>query len=91
MKVYSNFKVRGLAARYKPAHPNCDFSQPGELYRKVMKDQDRSNLISNLVGAIKGANLEIQERQVKIFYKCDPEYGTRVAEGLNIPVNRMKL
>lgn len=34
----STLPVRGLAARYKPAHPNCDFSQPGELYRKVMCD-----------------------------------------------------
>lgn len=27
--------------RYKVNHPNCDFAQPGTLFRKVMKDGDR--------------------------------------------------
>lgn len=56
-----------------------------------MTNQDRSNLVSNIVGNLKNANVDIQERQVKIFYKCDPEYGTRIAQGLGIPVQRMKL
>jgi len=30
------FKVTGLAQRYAPNHPNCDFAQPGALFRKVM-------------------------------------------------------
>lgn len=87
----TSFPIRGLAARYKPNHPNCDFMQAGDLYTKVMKDQDRTNLISNLTGALKGANKEIQERQVRVFYKCNPEYGTRLAEGLGIPVTKLKL
>ena len=43
--------------------------QAGDLYTKVMKDQDRTNLISNLTGALKGANKEV------IFFvnkKLDP-------------------
>jgi catalase len=85
------FKVTGLVQRYVPKHPNCDFAQPGSLYRKVMSNTDRTHLVNNIVGNLKNANRDIQERQVKIFYKCDPEYGTRIAEGLGFPVHKSKL
>jgi len=88
---HAPYKVTGLAQRYKPNHPNCDFAQPGALFRKVMKPQDRDNLISNLQGHLKGANRDIQERQVRVFYKCDPEYGNRLAQGLGFPVQKSKL
>jgi len=83
--------LRGLAQRYKPAHPNDDFSQAGTLFSKVMTDQGRSNLVSNLVGAMSGIPMEIKERQTRIWHKCNPQYGQRVAEGLKIPVTRLKL
>jgi catalase len=81
----SSFRVSGLVQRYRPAHPNCDFAQPGQLFRKVMNPQDRTNLIGNIVGHLKNANRDIQERQVKIFTKADGEYGARVAQGLGFP------
>ena len=87
----SKFPVRGNIQRYKANHPNCDFSQPGTLYRKVMSPYARSHLVNNLVGHLGNADKNIQERQVKIFYKCDPEYGKRVAEGLGVVVVRPKL
>lgn len=77
--------------RFKPAHPNDDFSQPGALYRKVMKDQDKANTLSNIIGNLKGANRDIQERQVRIFYKCDSEYGSKIATALGFPANRSNL
>jgi len=83
--------LRGFAQRYKPAHPNDDFSQAGTLFSKVMTDQGRTNLVNNLVGAMSGIPVEIQERQCRIWHKCHPQYGERVAKGLNIPVNRLKL
>ncbi len=58
--------------------------QPGDLYRKVMTDIDREHLIGNIVSHLGNANKEIQLRQVQIFYKADPEYGQRVAEGLGL-------
>jgi catalase len=84
-------KVSGLIQRYKVNHPNSDFAQPGALFRKVMTDQQRTNLINNIVGHLKNANRDIQERQVRIFYKCDSEYGTRVAQGLGFPAIKSKL
>lgn len=88
---HSAIEVRGQIGRYKPAHPNDDFAQPGALYRKAMSDTDRTHLINNIVGHLKNAKKQLQERQVKIFYKCDPEYGNRVAEGLGIPAIKHKL
>jgi len=83
--------LRGLAQRYKPSHPNDDFSQAGTLFSKVLTDQGRSNLVSNLSGAMSGIPLEIKERQLRIWYKCNPQYGERVGQALKVPVNRFKL
>jgi catalase len=85
------FKVTGLVQRFLPRHPNCDFAQPGALFRKVMTEKERTSLIDNLVGHMKKANRDIQERQVKIFHKCDPEYGQRLAQGLGFPSLKSKL
>lgn len=87
----SGLPVRGRIMRYKPAHPNDDFAQPGALFRKVMCSKARANLVSNLLGHIKNANLVYQERQLRIFRKCDPEYGSNLARGLGIPMARHKL
>lgn len=87
----STQRVTGLVGRFKPAHPNDDFSQPGALFRKVMTEQARANTISNIVGHIKNANRDIQERQVRIFYKCDSEYGSKIATALGFPANRSNL
>jgi catalase len=89
-KHYS-YRVTGLVARYKPAHPNDDFAQGGALYRKVMKDVDRDHLVSNVTGHIKNAKREIQERQVRIFFKMDAEYGDRIAKNLGFPVHKSHL
>jgi len=42
------------------------------------------HLIGNIVSHLVNANKDIQIRQTKIFYKVDPEYGRRVAEGLGL-------
>ena len=78
------FKVSGLAARTPYPHPNDDFQQAGVLYRKVMTDEDRDNLIGNIVDHLGGAQKRIQLRQTAIFFKADPEYGSRVAKGLGL-------
>ena len=83
--------MRGNMGRYKPAHPNSDFEQPGVLFRKVMTDEDRDHLIVNLAGDIKNAKKELQERQVRIFYKCDPDYGNRLAKELGLSAIKAKL
>ena len=79
-----------MIGRFKPSHPNSVYEQPGGLYRDVFSDTDRDHLIQNLVGALTGVKKYIQIRQCKLFYKCDPDYGTRVAQGLGIDASEIK-
>ena len=83
----SPFKISGNAIRMRTQHRNDDFFQPGQLYSKVMNDQARTNLVNNLIGNLKGAKTFLQERQTKIFYKVNAEYGTRIAKGLGLNIN----
>ncbi len=76
--------VEGNIARQAYIHPNDNFTQPGDLYRKVMTPTDRDHLIDNIVSHLRNANKDIQLRQTKLFYKADQEYGRRVAEGLGL-------
>ncbi|OHD63988.1 MAG: catalase [Spirochaetes bacterium RBG_13_51_14] len=84
------FKVEGDAGRFEYQHPNDDFVQAGDLYRKVMTDQDKGNLAGNIVGHLGGAQKRIQMRQTAVFYKADSDYGTRVATGLGLDVGQVK-
>jgi len=84
------FNVSGMAARQKYIHPNDDFVQAGNLYRKVMTDTDRDHLIGNIVAHLGGAQKRIQYRQAAIFYKADSYYGLRVAKGLNLDAKEVE-
>jgi len=84
------FEVSGMAARQPYTHPNDDFVQAGDLYRKVMTDQDRDHLIGNIVAHLGNAQKRLQLRQTALFYKADPEYGRRVAEGLELNVQKIE-
>ena len=79
-------ELTGPAARTAYAHESDDFAQAGALFRDVMTNEDRNHLISNIVGHLSGAQKRIQLRQCAVFFKADPEYGTRVAEGLGVDV-----
>jgi len=84
------FKISGEAARTPYPHQNDDFQQAGVLYRKVMTDKDRENLIGNIVDHLGDAQKRIQLRQTAIFYKADKKYGSRVAEGLGLDINKVE-
>ncbi len=84
------FEASGLAARHPYTHPNDDFVQAGNLYRDVMTDQDRKNLIDNIVDHLGRAQKRIQVRQTSLFFKADPDYGRRVAEGLGLDVKEVE-
>ncbi len=82
--------ITGLADRYEVKLADLDFTQPGELYRKVMDDTARENLVSNITGHLSGAAKPIQKRQAALFFKVDEDYGTRVALGLGLDVNEIR-
>lgn len=83
--------MTGLVARHKPNHPNCDFSQPGTLFRKVFDDVMREHTIRNIAVAMKPVSRDIAERAIKNFYKADPEYGDGIAKHLGFPSVKSRL
>jgi len=84
------FEVSGIASRKPYTHPNDDFFQAGELYRRVMTDEDRDHLIGNIVDHLANAKKRIQLRQTALFYKADPDYGRRVTEGLRLETKEVE-
>jgi catalase len=82
--------VAGIAARHVYRSGDVDFVQAGELYGKVMNDEQRAHLIDNLVSHMRGAQKQLQLRQTALFYKANPEYGERVAKGLALSQDEVK-
>ena len=82
--------LSGTGDRHPYGHANNDFVQAGNLYRQVMTDQDRANLVSNIVGSMQSVPRAIQLRQCAIFCLADEEYGSRVAQGLGLDVGEVK-
>ena len=74
--------VQGVVGRAKISRTN-DYGQAGERYR-TFSDFERDDLILNLVTQLKQCNPEIQNRMVEHFTQCDPDYGSRVREGLSM-------
>jgi catalase len=60
-----------------------NYGQAGARYR-AFQQWERDELISNLVGALKQCDRDVQERMVDHLTQCDTEYGGRVAQGLGI-------
>jgi catalase len=82
--------VSGETGRTPYPHANDDYEQAGVLYRVVMSDEDRDHLVSNIVGHLGNAQERIRLRQCAVFYRADPEYGTRVAEGVEVDIGQVK-
>ncbi|MGN7165531.1 catalase KatA [Paenibacillus cellulositrophicus] len=79
------FEVDGYAAQTAYDHDD-HYTQAGDLYR-LMSEEEKARLIRTIVDAMKPVELEeIKLRQISHFYKADPDYGTRVAEGLGLTV-----
>lgn len=86
------FAVTGEVGRYPQQHPNSDFEQPGVLYRRVFTEQDKKEIIANMSGHMRRATRkDVVEKQCGLFYKCDPEYGTKLLQTLGLPVHGAKL
>jgi len=67
---------------------NDYYTQPGDLFRKVMNDSQRNNTVNNIVVSMSGISGpkrdEIIQRQLDIFFMADKELALAVAKGLNV-------
>ncbi len=55
-----------------------------------MTDEDRGHLIGNIVDHLGGTPKRIQLRQTAVFYRADPDYGRRVADGLGLDIKEVE-
>ena len=78
----SQTRVEGNLMRRKLSLTN-DFEQAGERYR-LLKGVEQDHLVDNIVDSLGKANKPIQKRMVENLTKADPEFGKRVAKGLNL-------
>jgi len=88
-------RIDGNADRYK-TYPGDDqdlYGQPRTLWEKVLDDQGRANLVENIVGSMSNPTMgmadevklhEIQERMLHHWHKVHPDFGRRIAEGLDL-------
>jgi catalase len=71
---------------YEKHAEDDDFVQPRALYRDVMTQADRNNLVTNIVAhASAGVSDAIQLRVIEYWSNVDAELGARVAAGLGHP------
>jgi catalase len=67
---------------------NDHYTQPGIFWREVLSDQDKKNLLSNVIGAMKGIEGpkkgDIINRQLCHFFRADIGLGMAIAQGLGI-------
>jgi catalase len=80
--------ISGSVARHNHRADTDYYSQPGNLFRLMLPDA-RERLIGNIVASMKSVPRRIQELQIQHFYKADPAYGTGVAKGLGVQIEKI--
>ena len=74
---------------------NDHYTQPGNLIRHVLSDQDRKNLASNIVDSMKGIagdkKDEIIKRQLCHFFRIDSQLGVAIAKGLEVVLDEEEM
>ncbi len=73
--------LEGAADRYDHRTDSDYYSQAGALFR-LMSDEQRALLISNIAGAMQGVTQDVQLRQLEHFSKADAAYGRGIAKAL---------
>jgi catalase len=73
------YSVSGDVARHETAHDD-NFSQVSVFYNKVLNEQGRENLTSNIAEHLCHAAPFIQKRAIENFSKVDPDYGRRIQQ-----------
>lgn len=83
-------EVQAILDRHARPSEDVDFIQAGELYSRVLSEEQKSNLINNISNHLGNARENLQYRQTALFYKANEEYGTKIAEKLGLDVKRVK-
>jgi len=76
-------KISGDADRYDHRAGNDDYTQAGDLFR-LMSDDQKRQLMDNVVASMGGVPEAILRRQIVHFTRADPAYGQGVAARLGL-------
>ncbi|MCR8557304.1 catalase [Mucilaginibacter sp. BJC16-A38] len=76
-------KINGDAGHWDHREDNDYYSQPGNLFRLMLPEQQQL-LFMNTAAAVGSAAQFIQIRHIRNCYKADPEYGKGVAGALGL-------
>ncbi|MBE9466467.1 catalase-related domain-containing protein [Dyadobacter subterraneus] len=72
-----------------------DYNLPGLFYREMLSDDDRANLVCNIICSLQGIDNPQKENIIKEqlyhFFKIDTKLGLAVADGLKVKVGALLL
>lgn len=81
-------RISGDMDRYDAHSDNDDYTQAGDLYR-MLKQDERDRLTSTIASTMKGLPKALLLANVKHFYRCDPEYGTKLGEKVGLDISEI--
>jgi len=88
---WHHHQITGDVARHETADDD-NFSQVSVFYNKVLTEQGRENLTTNIAEHLSNAAPFIQKRVISNFSKVDPDYGRRIEQKIAaIKASRSKL
>ena len=61
---------------------------PVRLFR-LMSDEQKALLVSNIAGAMAGVSSDVIDRQLQHFFRADPAYGEAIAKLLGVQLNEV--
>ena len=86
---YSQLPIAGTTQQ-APIEKTLNFQQAGDFYRQLDKT-NRDHLISNLSGDLgQVENEEIRTEMSAFFYKADVDYGTKIAQAVEVDLSQVQ-
>ncbi|MBT3787609.1 MAG: catalase [Alphaproteobacteria bacterium] len=79
-------QIGDVADRYDHRKDNDDFSQAGNLFRIMPKDE-QERLMDTIAGAMQGVPTDIIKRQISYFTAADADYGSGIAQRLGVEMD----
>lgn len=76
-----SFPIYGVVDRFTPVDED-NFSQVTTFWRDVLKPNERTRTVNNLVDSLKRASPFIIERAISNFSQVDEDLGRRLLQGL---------
>lgn len=84
-------RYTGAVARHTLPVTEEDYAQPGLLWRKVMGDEEKEQLVTNVSNHMNGGVAEnIKLRSLVMFWKMDEGCAKRIAERVGVDIGKVQ-